>query len=68
MKTLLKLTLALLVIPISMSAQSNVEEVDYIQSIFGMEKKAIVADFIKLDDDNPAPRISIFFIKVLLYC
>ncbi len=50
MRTLLKLTLALLVIPISMSAQSNVEEVDYIQSIFGMEKKAIVADFIKLDD------------------
>ena len=31
------------------SAQSNKEEVDYIQSIFGMEKKAIVADFITLD-------------------
>lgn len=49
MKTLLILTLTLLVIPISMSAQSNMEEVDYIQSIFGMEKKAIVADFIELD-------------------
>ena len=50
MRTLLKLTFALLVIPISMSAQSNVEEVDYIQSIFGMEKKAIVSEFIKIDD------------------
>jgi len=49
MKTIFKLALALLVIPISMSAQSNIEEVDYIQSIFGMEKKTIVADFIKLD-------------------
>ncbi len=49
MKTIFKLTLALLVIPISMSAQSNKEEVDYIQSIFGMEKKAIIADFIELD-------------------
>ena len=49
MKTLLKLTLALLVVPMAMSAQSNKEEVDYIQSIFGMEKKAIVADFIELD-------------------
>ena len=49
MKTLFKLTLALLVLPIAISAQSNVEEVDYIQSIFGMEKKAIVADFINMD-------------------
>jgi len=49
MKTIFKLALALLIIPISMSAQSNTEEVDYIQSIFGMEKKAIVDDFIKLD-------------------
>ena len=50
MKTLLKFTLVLLVIPITMSAQSNREEVEYIQSIFGMEKKAIVEDFIQLDD------------------
>jgi hypothetical protein len=49
MKTLIKLTLALLIIPISISAQSNKEEVDYIQSIFGMEKKSIVADFIELE-------------------
>jgi len=50
MKTLLKFTLALLVIPTTMSAQSNKEEVEYIQSIFGMEKKAIVEDFIELND------------------
>jgi len=28
-------------------AQSNTEEIDYIQSIYGMEKKVIVADFVK---------------------
>jgi F0F1-type ATP synthase delta subunit len=33
------------------NAQSNKEEVEYIQSIFGMEKKAIVAEFIKLDGE-----------------
>ena len=49
MKTILTLALAILVLPISMSAQSNTEEIDYIQSIFGMEKKAIVAEFVKLD-------------------
>jgi len=31
------------------NAQSNKEEVDLVQSIFGMEKKAVVADFIKVD-------------------
>lgn len=30
-------------------AQSNKEDVDFIQSIYGKEKKAIVADFIKLE-------------------
>lgn len=30
-------------------AQSNKEEVDMIQSIFGMEKKALVADFMNLE-------------------
>ncbi|MEI7813066.1 MAG: hypothetical protein WCJ01_11695, partial [Ignavibacteria bacterium] len=30
-------------------AQSNKEEVDYIQSVFGMEKKALVSDFMNLD-------------------
>lgn len=50
MKTPLKLALVLLIIPVAVSAQSNQEEVDYIQSIFGMEKKAIIADFVNLDD------------------
>ena len=31
------------------NAQSNKEEVDYIQSIFGMGKKALVADFMNLE-------------------
>jgi hypothetical protein len=31
------------------NAQSNKEEVDLIQSVFGMEKKALVADFMALD-------------------
>lgn len=30
-------------------AQSNTEDVDLIQAYFGMEKKAIIADFIQLD-------------------
>lgn len=30
-------------------AQSNKEDIDFIQSIYGKEKKAIVADFIKLE-------------------
>lgn len=32
------------------NAQSNVEEVDMVQSIFGMEKKAIIAEFVKVPD------------------
>jgi hypothetical protein len=35
------------------NAQNKVE-VDYIQIIFGMEKKAIVADFLKVDQDKQA--------------
>ena len=50
MKTLLKLALFFLMIPIAMSGQSQQEELEFIQSIFGMEKKAIVAEFIALDD------------------
>lgn len=30
--------------------QSDKEEVDLVQSMFGMEKKAVAADFIQLDD------------------
>lgn len=31
-------------------SQSDKEEVDLVQSMFGMEKKAVAADFIQLDD------------------
>lgn len=31
------------------NAQSNKEEVDLLQSIFGMEKKAMMAEFVKVD-------------------
>lgn len=34
-------------------AQSNKEETEFIQSIFGMEKKAVVAEFLGIDGDNP---------------
>jgi len=32
-----------------LNAQSNKKEIDLMQSIFGMEKKAIVAEFVKVD-------------------
>jgi hypothetical protein len=35
------------------NAQSNKEETEFMQSIFGMEKKAIVAEFLKIDSSNP---------------
>lgn len=31
------------------NAQSNKEEVELVQSVFGMEKKAIIAEFVKVD-------------------
>ena len=52
MKTTVKLTLLALILPVTVIAQTNKEEVDYIQSIFGMEKKAIMADFIDLDESS----------------
>lgn len=46
-KTLL--TITLLILFGFGYAQSNKEEVDLVQSIFGMEKKAMVAEFIKVE-------------------
>jgi len=46
-KTLL--TVLSLVLFYSVFAQSNKEEIDLVQSAFGMEKKAMVAEFIKLE-------------------
>ena len=37
----------------NINAQSQKEETDLIQSIFGMEKKALVAEFIGVDSNNP---------------
>jgi hypothetical protein len=48
MKKLLFIFIALVVAGI-VNAQSNKEEVDMIQSVFGMEKKSLVADFMSLD-------------------
>jgi hypothetical protein len=45
------LVLVLFLAP-SAKAQSNNEEIDFFQSIFGMEKKAIVADFLKLPETD----------------
>lgn len=36
----------------TVNAQSNAEEIELFQSIFGMEKKQIVADFTQLDSNN----------------
>jgi len=43
------LLLAMLCIPCISFAQSNKEDIDLIQSIYGKEKKTLVADFIKLE-------------------
>jgi hypothetical protein len=50
MKKLTLIILALLMAGIT-KAQTNKEEVDYFQSIFGMEKKKMVADFVNVDLD-----------------
>jgi hypothetical protein len=49
--TMKKLFLVLTVMSASfwVSAQSNKEDVDFIQAIYGKEKKTLVADFIKLE-------------------
>lgn len=43
------LFLAVICLPLVSVAQSNKEDIDLIQSIYGKEKKTIVADFIKLE-------------------
>lgn len=55
-KNLLVLASALLMIfafAETSKAQSAKEETDFIQSIFGMEKKAVVADFLQIENSNP---------------
>ncbi len=43
------LTILLFVFAFQLSAQSNKEEIDLFQSVFGMEKKALVSEFVKLE-------------------
>jgi len=49
MKQYILITFALFLASFSYS-QSNKEEIDLIQAAFGMDKKAIVADFVQLSD------------------
>jgi len=51
MKKLTLLSSLLLFAMASTFAQSNKEEIEFIQSIFGMEKKAVVSEFIKLEGE-----------------
>src|SRR5688572_27666641 len=46
-KTLL--TTLMIALALFAFSQSNKEEIDLVQSVFGMEKKALVAEFIKLE-------------------
>ena len=50
MKSSFTIIIAFILAPASVFSQSAIEEIEYFQSIFGMEKKAIVANFIKLED------------------
>jgi hypothetical protein len=43
------LMIAVMSLSVAGMAQSNTEDVDFVQSIFGMEKKAFVAEFIQVD-------------------
>ena len=51
MKKLGTLTAVLLLAITSISAQSVKEQVEFFQSIFGMEKKALVSEFVKLEGE-----------------
>jgi hypothetical protein len=53
MRTLITVAILFCFVGIT-SAQSNKEDLDIIQSVFGKEKKAIVASFIVLDAPNQA--------------
>lgn len=46
-KVIFTISLALVSMSASLFAQSNSEEIDMVQSIFGMEKKALVAEVVQ---------------------
>ncbi len=51
MKKLIILLCAIFIAPTTIQAQSNQEEIELIQSVFGMEKKAMFQSFIDLEGD-----------------
>ena len=51
MKKVLFILVAMLMIAPMAKSQSNAEEIDFFQSIFGSEKKALVASFISLEGE-----------------
>ena len=52
MKLLKNILCALLMVPVlTLNAQSDQEEIDLIQSMFGMEKRAIYTEFIKAEGE-----------------
>jgi hypothetical protein len=53
MKKVLSILVLALICSTSMFAQSDKEVIDIYQSIFGLEKKVIVADFLKLEENDP---------------
>ncbi len=57
MKRVVRIFFGVLVVLIAsgqvICAQSNNEEVDLFQSIFGMQKKAIVGEFLGIESNNP---------------
>lgn len=52
MKKLIALAYFLVATTITVFSQTNKEEIELYQSIFGMEKKAVVTEFIKLDGEK----------------
>ena len=53
MKKLLSFAIVLLISSSALFAQSIKEEIEYYQSLFGMEKKGVVASFLELDEKDP---------------
>jgi len=52
MKKLLSIVIILFAVSSTTFSQVQQEEIDYYQSIFGMEKKTVVANFLKLDEGD----------------
>lgn len=51
MKKFIFITATIIAFPAFVLAQTNVEEIEYFQSLFGGEKKVIVSEFIELDGE-----------------